>query len=105
MVGHRARRRARESRAAYVVIFALVASVTATALAAPPDRVDGLTGILAAASIVAGLMSAGAKGGMGVSASFITFALAAVFLGPRSAMAAAFVSELVAALLSRTSVR
>ena len=87
------------------MLCALVVCVVATAIAAPPDRVDGLTAILAVASVIAGLMAAGAKDGLSLSSSFLVFALAAVFLGPRSAVVAAVTSEVVSALLLRTRVR
>jgi putative nucleotidyltransferase with HDIG domain len=56
-------------------------------------------------AVVAGLMAAGVKGEAGVSASFIVFALAAVFLGPRSAIIAAVISELVVTIARRTYLR
>jgi putative nucleotidyltransferase with HDIG domain len=77
----------------------------ATAVAAPGDRVNGLTAILGLASVIAGLMAEANEGGAGVSPSFIVFVLAGVFLGARSAVVAAIVSELVTAARSRTQVR
>jgi putative nucleotidyltransferase with HDIG domain len=50
-------------------------------------------------------MVAGGRGGLSVSAAFIVSVLAAAFLGPASAIAAAVVSELSASLRLRTSPR
>ena len=50
-------------------------------------------------------MVAGARDGLSVSAGFIVVALAAVFLGARSAVAAAVMLELIAALRLRTRSR
>ena len=47
-------------------------------------------------------MVAGARDGLSISASFIVYVLAGVFLGARSAMAAAVLSELTAALRLQT---
>jgi putative nucleotidyltransferase with HDIG domain len=108
MVGHESRQRAdalQRHAASFLVVGGLVGCVVATAIAAPADRVSGLTVILAVAAVIAGLMVAGARDGLSVSASFIVFALAAVFLGPRSAVVAAIVSELVSALLLKTRIR
>jgi putative nucleotidyltransferase with HDIG domain len=105
MVAHEARWRARDLNrhaVGWLVIGGVVACVVATLLAAGPDRVNGLTVILAIAAVVAGLMVAGARDGLSLSASFIVFALAGVFLGPRSAAAAAIASEVVSAGLLRT---
>src|SRR6059058_2970910 len=82
-----------------LVVGVLIVAVAATVVAAPADRVNGLTVTLGVAAVAAGLMAAGVRGEMGVSASFIVLALAAVFLGPRSAIIAAIVSELVVAVL------
>ena len=101
MVGQEDRQRVRgrlsERAAACLTIVILVAAITAVTLWAPRDKVTDLTVILAAAAIVAGLLVAGDRDGLSVSASFIVFALAGVFLGPRSAAAAACISELTAA--------
>jgi putative nucleotidyltransferase with HDIG domain len=108
MVGLEARlpARALESHAAsYAVGSGLIACVIATAVVAPPDRINGLTAILGIAAVAAGLIAAGAKDEPMVSASFIVFTLAAVFLGSRSAMVAAVVAELVSAMLRRTILR
>jgi putative nucleotidyltransferase with HDIG domain len=50
-------------------------------------------------------MAVGTKGSAGVSASFLVYALAGVFLGARSAVAAAVVSDLVIAAAHRTAAR
>src|SRR5690349_3767475 len=104
MVGH-ARRRAHdrisERAVGCAVVAALLAVVAATAITAPPDKVGGLTAILGIAAVIAGLMAAGARDEPSVSASFIVYVLAAAFLGARSAMAAAVISELTAAVRMR----
>jgi putative nucleotidyltransferase with HDIG domain len=87
------------------VVAALLAVVVATALFAPPDRVNALTAILGIAAVIAGLMVAGARDEPSVSASFIVYVLAAAFLGARSAMAAAVLTELTAAITLRTRPR
>ena len=74
-------------------------------MAAPADHVNSLSLILGVAAIAAGLMVAGERDGLSISASFIVFALAAVFLGARSAAAAAVLSEITAALRMRTRLR
>src|SRR5262249_50703140 len=81
---------------------ALLAAVAAVVLWAPADKVSGLTVILGVAALIAGAMVAGARDGLSVSASFLVCVLAAAFLGARSAMAAAVLSELTAALRLRT---
>src|SRR5690348_15313098 len=91
-----------ERVAACLVLAALLAAVIATILWAPADKVSALTVILGVAAVIAGAMVAGARDGLSVSASFIVYALAGVFLGARSAMAAAVLSELTAALRLHT---
>jgi putative nucleotidyltransferase with HDIG domain len=108
MVGHWARRRApalRRQAALCLVILALVAAVVAVIVAAPADRVSSLSVILGVAAVIAGLMVAGAKDGLSVSAGFIVVALASVFLGARSAVCVAVLTELTAAAMLRTRAR
>ena len=50
-------------------------------------------------------MVAGIRDGLSISASFIMFTLAAVFLGPRSAAAVALISEITAAVRLQTRLR
>jgi putative nucleotidyltransferase with HDIG domain len=69
------------------------------------DHVDSLTVILGVAAIGAGVLVVGERDGLSVSAAFIVYVLAAVFLGPASAAAAAIISELSAAVMLRTPVR
>jgi putative nucleotidyltransferase with HDIG domain len=64
-----------------------------------------LSAILAVAAVCAGLMAAMTRGSAGPSAAFIVFVLAGVFLGPRSAVVAAVVSDLVIAVVHRISAR
>jgi putative nucleotidyltransferase with HDIG domain len=105
MVGHvrrRAHGRTFERVLACTVITTLLVVVVITVITAPGDRVDGLTAILGIGAVIAGLMAAGARDEPSVSASFIVYVLAAAFLGARSAMAAAVISELTAAVRMRT---
>jgi putative nucleotidyltransferase with HDIG domain len=69
------------------------------------DRVNSLSVILGIAAVAAGILVAGERGGLSVSASFIVVVLAAAFLGPASAAAAAVISELTAAARMRTPAR
>ncbi len=69
------------------------------------SRVDTLSVILAIAAILAGFAYEGDRGGVSVSASFIVYTLAAAFLGPTSAVCAALITELCAAIRQRTPAR
>lgn len=89
----------------FVVFFALLAIVAVTVALAPPDKFGELSVILGAAAVIAGWMVAGSRDGLSVSASFIVFVLAGVFLGARSAIVAALLSELTAALRLNTRTR
>jgi putative nucleotidyltransferase with HDIG domain len=89
----------------FLVVAVMVAAVVATAIAAPADETSALTVILGVAAVVAGLMVAGARDGLSVSAAFIVNVLAAAFLGARSAMATAVISELTAAIRLHTRPR
>ncbi len=84
-------------------VSALICAVAVTA--GPPDRVNALSVVLGIAAAAAGLMVAGTRGGVSVSAAFIVSALAAAFLGPLSAITAALISELCASLRLRTAPR
>ena len=97
-----ARGRNGERVAAWLLVALLLAVVVATSLWAAPDQVNGLTAILGVAAVIAGALVAGARDGESVSASFIVFVLAGLFLGPRSAMVAAALSELTAAIRMHT---
>ncbi len=109
MVGQEDRQRIRgrlsERAAAWFGAGLLVVCVVAAAIAASPDHVTDLSLILGAAAVVAGLMVAGSPDGLSVSASFLVYTLAAAFLGPRSAVAAACISELTAAIRMQTRPR
>jgi putative nucleotidyltransferase with HDIG domain len=74
-------------------------------LASSGDTVNGLSIILGIAAVGAGVLVVGEHGGMQVSASFIVLVLAAAFLGPASAAAAALIFELTATLVKRTAWR
>jgi putative nucleotidyltransferase with HDIG domain len=91
--------------APFLIIVALVSCVAVVGAAASADRVNDLSLILGVAAIAAGLMVAGNPDGLSVSASFIVWTLAAVFLGPRSAAAAALLSEITAAIRLHTRLR
>jgi len=109
MVGQEDRQRVRgrltERAAACLGIGLLVSCVGVVSVVATPDHVTDLTVILGAAAVVAGLMVAGDRDGLSVSASFLVYTLAAAFLGPRSAVAAACISELTAAIRMHTRPR
>src|SRR2546421_438970 len=83
----------------------LIASIVVAVLDAGADRMTRLSIVLAIAAIAAGIMVAGTRGAPSVSASFIVFVLAAAFLGPASACAAAILAELAAAARARTPLR
>jgi putative nucleotidyltransferase with HDIG domain len=76
----------------------MVACIVLPSALSDGDHVGRLTIVLGIAAVVAGVMVAGARDGLSVSASFLVIALAAAFLGPRSAIAVAIVSELAASL-------
>jgi putative nucleotidyltransferase with HDIG domain len=85
--------------------MATVLSIAVCAVAivlSPADRVDTLSVILGVAAIGAGVLVAGDSGGLAVSSSMIVFVLAAAFLGPASAVAAAVIAEVAATLTMRT---
>ncbi len=84
------------------LIGAGYAACAIAVVSGPPDRVSELSAIIGVGAVVAGLLVAGETGGLSVSASFIVFVLAAAFLGPISAAAAAVVSELSATVRLRT---
>ncbi len=101
----RARGRLQERVFAWCVVVALLVVVIATAIAAPHDRTGGLSVILGVAAVIAGVMAAGARDEPSISASFIVYVLAGAFLGARSAMAAAALSEVAAAITMNTRLR
>ncbi len=109
MAGPLARRRARDwalgALTPSLVTVGWVAVVVAALVAAPPDHVNSLSLILGVAAIAAGVMVVGERDGLSISASFIVFALAAVFLGARSAAAAAVLSEITASVRLKTRFR
>jgi MFS family permease len=108
MVGlarRRARDRKEERVAAVLVVAALIIVIAVTVIVAPADKINALTVILGVAAVIAGMMVAGTPDGLSVSASFIVYVLAGVFLGARSAVAAAVLSELAAAITMKTRVR
>jgi putative nucleotidyltransferase with HDIG domain len=94
----------REVMLRVVVIGSLVACA-AVIVVSRPDRIDSLSVILGIAAVFAGLLAVGESGGLGVSASFIVFVLAAALLGPLSAALAAVVAEVFASVRSKTSWR
>jgi putative nucleotidyltransferase with HDIG domain len=71
-------------------------------LVAPDDRLTGLSVVLAAAAVAAGLGVAQVRQTVAVSASFLVYMLAGAFLGPASAFVAAVVSEVAATRVIRT---
>jgi putative nucleotidyltransferase with HDIG domain len=82
-----------------VVICAIAAADSGS------ERVNSLSVILGISAVGAGILVAGERGGVSVSASFIVIVLAAAFLGPVSAAVAAVICELAAAAKLRTQVR
>src|SRR6202011_5067944 len=103
--GEASRSRWQERAAGAAVAGALVACAIIVAVEIPHDRVNALTAILGLAAVTAGVMVAGQPDGLSVSAGFIVAVLAAVFLGPASAAAAAVITELFAAQRLKTRVR
>ncbi len=81
-----------------VTILVCIAGI----VVAPSERVSSLSIILGTAAVLAGFLAVGESGGLGVSASYLVFVLAAAFLGPISAAAVALVAEIFASLRSRT---
>ncbi len=98
-------RDSRRDTSAALVIVSTLTVVAAVAVSARPDRVGDLSVVLGIAAVIAGWMVAGESEGLSVSGSFIVFVLAAAFLGARSAIAAALLSELTAAIRLRTRPR
>jgi len=86
-------------RVLVVLLFAgLVACCVVAAVYAHRDRFGALSGVLAAAALTAGFTFT-RSGTRHISASFVVVVLAAGFLGPASAFAAAILAEL--AIVSR----
>ena len=85
-----------------VACAALVGCVVWAVIVAPHDHLTGLSLVLAAAAVGAGLGVAHVRQRVDVSASFLVFILAGAFLGPASAFVAAAVSEIVATVVRRT---
>jgi putative nucleotidyltransferase with HDIG domain len=82
-----------------------VAGCAAAIVLSRPDRVDSLSVILGVGAVAAGILVVGERGGIGISASFLVFVLAASLLGPASAAAAAVICELTATVAKRTAWR
>src|ERR1700722_8653331 len=91
--------------AAGLVIAATSGAVVAIALTTRADHVGVLTAVFGLAAIVSGVLVAGAPDGPSVSAGVVVTALAAAFLGPRSAPRGAALAELSAAVMLRTRLR
>jgi putative nucleotidyltransferase with HDIG domain len=91
--------------AAASVVAVTCAAIVVVALTSAPDHVGVLTVVFGVAAVVAGALVAGAPDGASVSAGFVVTALAAAFLGPRSAAVAATLAELSAAVMLRTRLR
>jgi putative nucleotidyltransferase with HDIG domain len=86
--------------ATMVVVVVVTGVVILTSRA---DRLNSLSVIFGSAAVGAGILAVGERGGrLGVSASFIVIVLAAAFLGPVSAVAVAVISELAAAVMTKT---
>jgi putative nucleotidyltransferase with HDIG domain len=79
--------------------FAAAAAMISTSRA---DTVSSLSVIFGIAAVIAGLLVAGERDRLSISGSFIVLVLAAAFLGPASAAAAAILAELTASVRLRT---
>ncbi len=101
------RSRASDATTAVAVAAFGLAGCVAWALVDLPDaRVNGLSIVLAVAAIAAGLGVSQVRGReLAISAAFLVNLLAAAFLGPSSAFAAAVLCEIVAATLSSSRLR
>jgi putative nucleotidyltransferase with HDIG domain len=88
-----------------VVVVAGLLICAAAVAQGRPEHINSLSLILALAAVGAGAMVAGTRGGLSISGAFIVSVLAAAFLGPVSAVVAAFLSEIAASLRLRTSAR
>jgi putative nucleotidyltransferase with HDIG domain len=73
-----------------------------TILLSRGESVNALSAIFGIAAVFAGLLVAGERDGLSVSASFIVVVLAAAFLGPASAAAVAVIAELTASARLQT---
>jgi putative nucleotidyltransferase with HDIG domain len=82
--------------------LAIALCVVIAVLQAHADRLGALSGVLLVGAVVVGVTVAPAHGRASISASFIVALLAAAFLGPASACAAAGISELTASRRLRT---
>ena len=80
----------------------LAGCIVWAALAAPNDRLNGLSAVLAVAAVTAGLGVARVSSRVAVSGSFLVYILAGAFLGPASAFVAAVISEVAATRVLRT---
>lgn len=87
--------------AAALTVATLVSCVAVIVLGRP-ERVNSLSIILGVASVGAGILTVGERGGLAVSAAFIVNVLAAAFLGAASAVAAALIVEFTATAIMKT---
>jgi putative nucleotidyltransferase with HDIG domain len=88
-----------------LALACLVASLVVAAVDADPGRMTSLGVVLGVAAIVSGVMVAGSRGAPSVSATFIVIVLAAAFLGPAQACAAAILSEAAGVARLKTPLR
>jgi putative nucleotidyltransferase with HDIG domain len=94
----------RTALASSIALISVAMSAVAINLS-PADHVDALSVIFGVAAVAAGILVAGERDGLSVSAAFIVEVLAAALLGPASAAAAAIVAELTAAVMLKTRLR
>jgi putative nucleotidyltransferase with HDIG domain len=87
---------------AIAITLACFAASVAMIWLSRADTVSSLSVIFGIAAVVAGLLVTGERDGLSISASFIVLVLAAAFLGPASAAAAAVLAELTASARLRT---
>jgi putative nucleotidyltransferase with HDIG domain len=85
-----------------VAVLLSLAACIAAVLVSSPDQVSTLSVILGIAAVGAGVLVAGESGRLAISASLTVFVLAAAFLGPVSAIAAAVIAEVAATVMMRT---
>jgi putative nucleotidyltransferase with HDIG domain len=80
----------------------LAGCVVWAVVAAPRDRIAGLSAVLAVAAIAAGLGAARVSSRVAISPAFLVYILAGAFLGPASAFVSAVISEIAATRVFRT---
>jgi putative nucleotidyltransferase with HDIG domain len=88
-----------------VACLGVLACVVWAVILAPREHFGDLTIALGVAAVAAGVANVTVRGRLALSGSFLVAMLAAAFLGPASAFAAAVISELAATAVTRTRPR